>query len=166
MTASAPPLNVRAIQSSSSSPVEVSWSPPSDGANIITGYRIYYGDGQSVLVPSVTVITLVGLEVDGNYVGQNVSIRSESDELNSELVNVSVTIGKYFCTEMAYCSHFLYSLLSIPDNVGAVMCFSSCSSEVGTAVGAVIVVVCLVVIVIIVIVVLCLWRYGNRRYTT
>ena len=55
---------------------------------------------------SVTIITLVGLEVDGNYVGQNVSIRSESDELNSELVNVSVTVGKYFCTEMAYCCHF------------------------------------------------------------
>ena len=76
--------------------MEVSWSPPFDGANIITGYRIYYGNGQSVLVPSVTAITLVGLKVDGNYVGQNVSIRSESDELNSEFVNVSVTVGKCY----------------------------------------------------------------------
>ena len=70
---------------------------------------------------------------------------------------------------MAYCSHLLYSLnylLLISDNVGAVMCFSSCSSEVGIAVGAVIVVVCLVVVVIIVIVVLCLWKYGNHRCTT
>ena len=106
VTASASPLNVRATQSSSSALLEVSWSPPSDGTNIITGYRIYYGNGQSILVSSVTIITLVGLEVDGNYVGQNVSIRSESDELNSELVNVSVTVGKYFCTEMAYCCHF------------------------------------------------------------
>ena len=26
--------------------VEVSWSPPSDRVNIITGYRIFYGNGQ------------------------------------------------------------------------------------------------------------------------
>ena len=52
---------------------------------------------------SVTAITLVGLKVDGNYVGQNVSIRSESDELNSEFVNVSVTVGKCY----KYCHHFL-----------------------------------------------------------
>ena len=88
-TTSAPPVNVRATQSSSSAPVEVSWSPPSDGA--ATGYRIFYGNGQSVLVPSVAAY--IGLRVDGNYVGQNVSIRSESDQLYSELVNVSVTMG-------------------------------------------------------------------------
>ena len=87
-TASAPPVNVRATQSSSSAPVEVSWSPPSDGA---TGYRIFYGNGQIVLVPSVAAY--IGLRVDGSYVGQNVSIRSESDQLYSELVNVSVTMG-------------------------------------------------------------------------
>ena len=87
-TASAPPVNVRATQSSSSAPVEVSWSPTSDGA---IGYRIFYGNGQNVLVPSVA--TYIGLRVDGNYVGQNVSIRSESDQLYSELVNVSVTMG-------------------------------------------------------------------------
>jgi hypothetical protein len=46
-------------------------------------------------VPSVTAITLVGLKVDGSYVGQNVSIRSESDQLYSELVSVFVTMGKY-----------------------------------------------------------------------
>ena len=93
--ASAPPINVVATQSSSSAPVEVSWSPLSDGANSITGYRIYYGNGKNVFVPSVTVITSVSLKVDGNYVGQNVSIRSESDQLYSELLNVFVTVGKY-----------------------------------------------------------------------
>ena len=94
VTVSSPPLNVRATQSGSSAPVEVSWSPPSDGANSITGYRIFYGNGQNVFVPSVTAITLVGLKVDGSYVGQNVSIRSESDQLYSELINVSVIISK------------------------------------------------------------------------
>ena len=74
--------------------MEVRWSPPSDGANSITGYRIYYGNGQNVFVQSVTTITLVGLNVDENYVGRSVSIRSEADQLHSELINVPVTIGK------------------------------------------------------------------------
>ena len=94
ITVSVPPLNVRATQSDSSAPVEVSWSPPSNGTNSITGCRIYYGNGQNVFVSSVTAITLVGLKVDGSYVGQNVSIRSESDQLYSELINVSVIVSK------------------------------------------------------------------------
>ena len=49
--------------------------------------KIFYGNGQSVLVPSVTAITLVGLKVDENYVGR-------TDQLYSELVNVSVTTGE------------------------------------------------------------------------
>ena len=93
--ASAPPVNVQATQSSSSAPVEVSWSPPSDGATNITGYRIFYGNRQNVLVPSVTVIASVSLRVDGNYIGQNVSIRSEADQLYSELINIPVTVGEY-----------------------------------------------------------------------
>ena len=88
-------MNVVATQSSSSGPVEVSWSPPSDGVNIITGYRIYYGNGKNVFVSSVTVITSVSLKVDRNYIGLNVSIRSESDQLYSELLNVYVTMGNY-----------------------------------------------------------------------
>ena len=95
IAASPPPLNVRATQSSSSAPVEVSWSPPTDGANSITGYRIYYGNGKNVLIPSVAVITSVSLKVDGNYISQNVSIRSEADQLYSELVNVSIVNGIY-----------------------------------------------------------------------
>ena len=84
--ASAPPLNVQATQSSSSAPVEVSWSPPSHGATNITGYRIFYGSGKSILVPSV--IIYVGLMVYArDYV---VSIRSESDQLYSELIDIHI----------------------------------------------------------------------------
>ena len=71
-------MDVLATQSSSSAPVEVSWSPPSDGANIITGCRIFYGNGENTSVQSVA--TSIGLRVNGNYVGQNVSIRSEADQ--------------------------------------------------------------------------------------
>ena len=95
--ASAPPENVVATQSSSSAPLEISWSPPTDGASYssITGYRVYYGNGQNVFVYSVTIVTSVSLKVDGNYIGQNVSLRSEADDLYSELINVSVTVGKH-----------------------------------------------------------------------
>ena len=88
------PLNVRATQSGSSAPVEVSWSPPSDGHTSITGYRIFYGNGQNVFVQSVTAITSVDLNVEGDYVGCSVSIRSESDQFYSELISVPVTHGK------------------------------------------------------------------------
>ena len=74
--------------------MEVSWSPPSDGASGVIGYRIYYGNGQNVFVLSVAIITSVSLKVDGNYISQNVSIRSEADQLYSELVDVSVTESK------------------------------------------------------------------------
>ena len=93
----APPLNVRATQSGSSAPVEVSWSPPSDGDNSINGYRIFYGNGLSVFVSSVTAITSVSLKGDSlrSYIGQNVSIRSEFDQVYSELVNVFISMGKF-----------------------------------------------------------------------
>ena len=85
--------------------MEVSWSPPSDGDATITRYRIYYGNGQSVLVPSVTAITSVSLKVDGNYVGQNVSIRSEADQLHSEPLNVSIIKGKYIIINSIVAHH-------------------------------------------------------------
>ena len=91
-SASAPPLAVQATQSSSSAPVEVSWSPPSDGANSITGYRIFYGSGKNTTVQAVA--TSIGLRVDGSHVGQNISVRSEADQLYSELISTSVTIGE------------------------------------------------------------------------
>ena len=94
-----PPLNVRAIQSSSSAPVEVSWSPPTDqGAFNITGYRIFYGIGQNISLPSV-IITSVSLMVNENYDGQTVYLRSESDQIFSEHINVTVHVGKFFFEE-------------------------------------------------------------------
>ena len=84
--------------------MEVSWSPPTDGDAAIIGYRIYYGNGRNVLVPSVIAITSVSLKVDGNYIGQNISIRSEADQLYSELFNVSIVKGTV--THVAYCYHF------------------------------------------------------------
>ena len=91
VTVPSPPVNVRATQSRSSAPVEVSWSPPSDSIN---GYRIYYSSGQNVFVSSVFIINSVSLRVDRSYIGQNVSIRSEFDQVYSELVNVSVIVSK------------------------------------------------------------------------
>ena len=85
-------MDVVATQSGSSAPVEVSWSPPSDGANSITGYRIYYGNGKNTSVEAVA--TYIGLRVDGNYIGQNIFVRSEADQLYSELISTSVTVGE------------------------------------------------------------------------
>ena len=72
--------------------MEVSWSPPSDGANSITGYGIFYGNGKNASVSAVA--TSIGLRIDGNYVGQNISVRSEADQLYSELISASVTVGE------------------------------------------------------------------------
>ena len=68
--------------------MEVSWSPPTEGDVDITGYRIFYGNGENVLVP--TVVTSVGLRVGRNYSGEIVFLRSESDQLYSDIVNASV----------------------------------------------------------------------------
>ena len=88
-----PPIDIRATQSNSSTPVGVSWSPPIEyGLFNITGYRIFYGNGQNVLVPSVMIITSVGLKVNESYDGQTVFLRSESAQTYSEIVNV--TVGK------------------------------------------------------------------------
>ena len=86
-----PPVQVRASQSSSSDPVEIRWSLPSDRANLITRYRIFYGNGHNVSVPST--INFIGLVVDEAYVGQTVSIRSETGQLYSDIINV--TVGEY-----------------------------------------------------------------------
>ena len=84
-------MDVVATQSGSSAPVEVSWSPPSDGDNSITGYRIFYGSGNNISVGAAAAS--IGLRVNGNYTGQNVSVRSEADQLYSEVVSTSVTAG-------------------------------------------------------------------------
>ena len=84
------PLKVQASQSSASAPVEVSWSPPSGGAATITGYRIFYSNGENVLVTSANV-TYVGLIFNENAVGQRVSIHSVAGKLMSKVINATIT---------------------------------------------------------------------------
>ena len=87
--AAAPPVNVEATQASASAPVEVSWSPPSDGPTTITAYRIFYGNGENQLVfPPITGIIL---SLNEDSVGETVSLRSEADQLSSQLINVTIT---------------------------------------------------------------------------
>ena len=83
---------MQATQASASAPVEVSWSPPSGGAATITGYRIFYGNGEepdNVSVPSIS--TNIGLMLEGDQLGQHISIRSERVQLFSGLINVTVS---------------------------------------------------------------------------
>ena len=89
--AAAPPLNVQATQSSPSAPVEVSWSPPSSGATNITGYRIFYGNGKNVSIPPEFTGIIFILALNKDSVGETVSVRSEADQLASQLITVTVT---------------------------------------------------------------------------
>ena len=89
--ASAPPVDVLATQSGSSDPVEVSWSPPSDVAPTIIGYRIFYGSGQNLFVPSY--VTRIVLNFVESSQIELVSIRSESTQLPSELITTVTTAG-------------------------------------------------------------------------
>ena len=95
-----PPLNVQATQSSASAPVEVSWSPPSTN---ITGYRIFYGSGKNVSLPSVA--TYIGLALNKYSVGETVSVRSEADQIFSEFVNATVTIGRFFSKSIDFMTY-------------------------------------------------------------
>ena len=97
-----PPVNVKATQVIASAPVEVSWSPPSDGpAKLnISGYRIFYR-GQDVLFLPATV-TGIHLNLgQGLVIGQTLSIRTESSTslLPSELIMATIT-GKNFLGSM------------------------------------------------------------------
>ena len=90
-----PPENVvvsQSVNSSFDAPIVISWSAPSRGADVITGYRIFYGNGENLSV--YPFITSVGLMVNTDYLAQSVSIQSESDGLISELVKVSVIAGE------------------------------------------------------------------------
>ena len=88
-SAAAPPVNVEATQASGSATVVVSWSPPSDGPATITAYRIFYGNGENLSVPSI--VTRIILSLNEDSVGQTVSLRSEANQLTSQLINVTVT---------------------------------------------------------------------------
>ena len=89
LPAVSPPVNVEATQVSASAPVEVSWSLPSNGSATITAYRIFYGDGESALMPSF--VTSIILSLNRDSVGETVSLRSEADQITSQLINVTIT---------------------------------------------------------------------------
>lgn len=148
-----PPVDVRATQSSPSSPVEVSWSPPTDqGAFNITGYRIFYGcSGENVSMPAAA--TSIGLRVEGGYEHQRVSLRSESDDLYSELVNV--TVGKVLIVVCITIMALIQNVVLFSDyDMAKYPC--GCSREIGATIG---VMICLVTVAtIIVITVLHWWR--------
>ena len=63
-------------------------SPPSGEAATITGYRIFYGDGENVAVNASTLSASIP-----SGVGEMISVRSESAhvQLPSELITVTVT---------------------------------------------------------------------------
>lgn len=73
--------------------MEVSWNPPPDyefsETFYITGYRIFYGDsGKNVSAPEV--VTSIGIRVNRSYDNDSVFLRSEADQLYSELIIVPV----------------------------------------------------------------------------
>ena len=83
---------MKASQSSPSAPVEISWSP--DDTAGITGYRIFYGNGQSILVPSYVTSIILNFVESPDEVGQVISVRSESAHfLPSELTNATIAGG-------------------------------------------------------------------------
>jgi aspartate ammonia-lyase len=100
-----PPIGVRATQSSSSAPVEISWSPPTyHGPFEITGYRIFYGSRQNNNISVSIGATSIGIGVNESYDYQAVFIHSESNQLYySELVVVNVTVGKLIAIEFSLC---------------------------------------------------------------
>ena len=80
--------------------MEVSWSPPSSGATNITGYRVFYGNGENASLPSAA--TYIGLVLNKDSVGETVSVRSEADQIFSEFVNATVTNGKFLSKSIDY----------------------------------------------------------------
>ena len=70
--------------------MEVSWSPPADRDINITGYRIFYSNGQNISLP--TAATSIGVRVNADYNNQSVFLHSEAGQLFSELI--SVRVGK------------------------------------------------------------------------
>ena len=147
----------------------VSWSPPSDGpAANITAYRIFYGNGENVSVPST--ITGVILTLNEDSVGKTVSLRSETDQSNqltSQLINVTITgqldhivCCKHVCihTSLPPSTHTAPSEDTTAQDVHS-KSSCSCAVAVGATVGVAVLLgmVCLVSMVIAT-VLLCNWR--------
>ena len=105
-TAAAPLLNVQATQASASAPVEVSWSPPSGGTAIITGYRIFYDGREIVFFTPVKDVTSINLNLgQGTKVGQVLSIRAESSisQQPSELITVTISSKLFYYSNVNHC---------------------------------------------------------------
>ena len=63
------------------------------GSATITTYRIFYGNGENVSVPSI--VTRIILSLNEDSVGETVSLRSEADQVDliSEFINVTIKIN-------------------------------------------------------------------------
>ncbi len=72
--------------------MEISWRPPSDFETFyINGYRIIYDDNETLNNVSVPkIITSIGIRVNRSYINDSVFIRTEADQLHSELIKVAV----------------------------------------------------------------------------
>ena len=156
------PLNVQASQSSDSTPVEVSWSPPSGGAATITGYRIFYDNGRNLSVPAF--VTSIGLLLNGSYIGHSVSIRSEIDHnmhlpLFSQMVTVTVSMGTCLWSVLKC----LLLLASVPLGKQGTS-LTSCFRDVSVAVGGIISMEILIVMIIVVAAVLRFWMWVSCSY--
>ena len=132
--------------------MEVSWSPPSDGSATITAYRIFYGNGENVSVPST--ITGIILSLNEDSVGETVSLRSEADQLTSQLINVTIT-GQLDHTVCCKHVHIFFpsSTHTAPSEDTTTQdvctkCSCSCAVEVGVTVGVAVLLACLIAMVI------------------
>ena len=103
-----PPLNVRASQASLYDPVEVSWSPPSDGATIITGYRIFYGSGENTSVTSVVRgVSLTPKNANASYIGQDISVCTEVEQLDITMPSIiGAQLYLFLCNYTIYVFNF------------------------------------------------------------
>ena len=73
--------------------MEISWSPPSDFETFyIIGYRIFYDDNNETLnnISVPKIITSIGIRMNRSYVNNSVFLRTEADQLHSELIHVPV----------------------------------------------------------------------------
>jgi hypothetical protein len=72
--------------------VEVSWRPPSDFETFyIIGYRIFYDNNETLNNVSVPeIITSIGIRINRSYVNDSMFIRTEANQLHSELIKVPV----------------------------------------------------------------------------
>ena len=157
--AAPPPLNVQATQSSASAPVEVSWSPPSSGATNITGYRIFYGNGKNASIPPEFTGIIFILALNKDSVGETVSVRSEADQLASQLITVTVTseIDYHNYYKDVFLTHDSWSILTAPTEAATKSSRSS-ALDVGVTIGVMLLLLCALSVVF-TLVLIFMWRY-------